>query len=88
MKFIAPILQYVIAALLLALIGGAWSVYADVQNVKTKVQDVDELTTDIRSLHDAVTKIPVEIDALKTSVRAIEKRVDRRLADVPLCRRR
>lgn len=88
MKFLAPILQYVIAGLLLALIGGGWKVYADVQNVKSQVGSVKTLKTEIQSLNTQLSTLTGNVERLQTSTEAIEKRVDRRLADVPLCRRR
>lgn len=80
MKFFTPIIQSIIAAILLAVLGGAWRVYADVQDVKIRIKNVGRLGEGIEAIRD-------ELSALSSSVKAIEKRVDRRLADVPLCRR-
>jgi hypothetical protein len=79
----------VIAGLLLSLIGGAWTVYADVQNVKLKLENVKTLNGEIRALKTQLNTLTTQVINLpRTLDTQIDETIDRRLADVPLCRRR
>jgi uncharacterized protein YoxC len=89
MKFFAPILQLVIASLLLTLIIGAWRAYADFQTVKTKVKNVETLATEVRGVKSQLSTLTTKVSGLPKELdKKIDQTIDRRLADVPLCRRR
>lgn len=89
MKFFRPILQTILATIILAIPIGAWKVYADVEDVKRKVKGVDALSAKIETLSTKIETLNGNYRALPEKLSDhIDKKIDRRLADVPLCRRR
>lgn len=89
MRFFTPIIQSVLVALVLAILGGAWKVYADVQEVKSKVTTVTALSDQLEAVTAELQTLGKKYDSLPSQLdKQINTQIDRRLADVPLCRRR
>lgn len=88
MRFFRPILQTVLAGIILALPIGVYTVYAEFQHVKYKVKVVDSLSAEIKTIKADMSALRSDFEHLPTKIEAMDKRINRRLADVPLCRRR
>ena len=88
MRFFRPILQTVLAGIILALPIGAYTVYAEFQHVKYKVKSVDSLSAEMQTIKTEISSLRSDFEHLPTKIEAMDKRINRRLADVPLCRRR